>query len=236
MHLKQTVNLAQLTAVVQAFCCRTMDVRREHFHTAVVGQIWKASAEMHRGCCYQAPIYSDTGRVSSWFSDGQLGKYVRLRAEAADLRQRLTVFVWANSATPLLARQGKHIETGLFYISSAWLIFFYSRFLCKHIVCKKHWTKVCSLWSKPVWQRVWVADVAYNRGIGHGKEFLITALKLFEYVYYICGLDLTTDTPSCLSLLFSCHIACLPFSHTALFHNVTFVFPIMASPFLHILY
>ncbi len=78
---------------------------------------------MHRGC-YQAPIYSDTGRVLSWFSDGQLGKYVRLRAEAADLRQRLSVFVWVNFATPLLVRQGKHIKTGLFFLHIFCLINF----------------------------------------------------------------------------------------------------------------
>lgn len=42
----------------------------------------KASAdvsEMHCGYC-EAPISCDTGRVLSWFSDGQFGKCVRLRA------------------------------------------------------------------------------------------------------------------------------------------------------------
>lgn len=53
-------------------------------------------------------------------------------------------------------------------------------------------------------------------------------------VYCICGFDLTTDTPACLSLLFFGHIACLPFSDSTLFHIATFVFPIRASPFLHI--
>lgn len=101
MHVRQTGNITHLTAIVQALCCRTIYARMEHLHyTDVVGRIWKASAEMHRGYC-QAPIYSDNGRVLLWLSDGQLGKCIRLRLLGAicDLWQRQCVFVQTNSAT-----------------------------------------------------------------------------------------------------------------------------------------